>query len=239
MRDVLRRRGGRIGLGIAAAIVLAAVVAAGVAVVYVFGGSGPTTHAEVKSATVTPNKDETAFSLVPSSSVATFTAHEVLFGQPKDVVGKTNAVSGQILVNAHDPSQSRVSQINIDLSTLVTDSSQRNNTLQNRILETSNPANQYATFTATAIKGIPASVVVGQTVHFQLVGNLTVHQVTKSETFAVTLTAQSATELTGTAQVTVRYEDFNLTIPAVPFVSDVSDNVTLALSFTATSAAHS
>lgn len=61
---------------------------------------------------------------------------------------------------------------------------------------------------------------------------------TKHETFDVTLTVTNATELTGTARTTVRYEDFNLAIPDVPFVSNVSDNVTLALSFMATSAAH-
>lgn len=239
MRDLLRRPGGRIGLGIAAVIVLVAVVALGAVGVYVFGGSGPTTHAAVSVATLTPTKDETAFTIVSSSSAATFTTHEVLMGQPKQVVGKTNAVAGEILVNTSAPSQSRVGQIRVDLTTLVTDSSQRNNTLQSRILETSNPANQYATFTGTAIKGMPASAAVGQTVHFQLVGNLTVHQVTRSETFDVTLTVKSATELTGTAQTTLRYEDFGLVIPAVPFVSNVSDDVTLALTFTATSAAHS
>ena len=121
----------------------------------------------------------------------------------------------------------------------MTDSSQRNNTLQGRILETSNPANQHATFTATAIEGMLASVAVGQTVHFQLAGNLTVHQVTHSETFDVTLTVTSASELTGTVRATVRYQDFNLTIPNVPFVSNVADDITLALTFTATSAAHS
>lgn len=55
----------------------------------------------------------------------------------------------------------------------------------------------------------------------------------------MTLTVKSASELTGTAPTTVRHEDFGHSIPDVPFVSNVSDNVTLALHFTATSEAHS
>ena len=87
--------------------------------------------------------------------------------------------------------------------------------------------------------GTAPAAIVGQTLHFQLLDDLTVHQVTKRETFDMTLTVKSASELSGTVQTTARYEDFNLSIPDVPFVSHVSDNVTLTLSFTATSAAHS
>ena len=56
---------------------------------------------------------------------------------------------------------------------------------------------------------------------------------TKVETFDITLTPVSATRLTGKATVTVRYEDFNISIPNVPSVSNVTDNVTLVLNFTA------
>ncbi len=56
---------------------------------------------------------------------------------------------------------------------------------------------------------------------------------TKPETFDVQTTLQSATQLQGTARATVRYEDFNLAIPNVPSVTNVSDNVQLALTFTA------
>lgn len=239
MRNLWRRPGGRLALGVAVVALAAVVVGLGALGVYVFGGNGPSSHAPVSAATLVPTKDETAFTIVPSASEATFTIDEVLFGRQNTVVGKTSSVAGEILVNAQHPSQSRVGQIRVDVSTLLTDSQQRNHTLQSRILETDNAANQYATFTTTAIKGMPASVTAGQTLHFQLVGELTVHQVTKSETFDATLTAKSASELTGTARTTVRYKDFNLSIPDVPFVSNVSDSVTLALTFTATTATHS
>ncbi len=121
----------------------------------------------------------------------------------------------------------------VTTATLVTDNDLRNRTLQGRILETGDTANKYATFTATSLKGMPSTVAVGQTIHFQVLGNLTIHGVTRSATFDVTLTAQSATALKGQATTTVRYKDFNITIPPVPSVSDVAETTTLALTFTA------
>jgi len=49
-----------------------------------------------------------------------------------------------------------------------------------------------------------------------VLGNLTIRRVTRSATFDVTLTAQSATALKGQATTTVRYKDFNITIRPCP-----------------------
>jgi polyisoprenoid-binding protein YceI len=233
-QKLLERRGARIAVGIGALGALAVVAVAVGLGIYIFGGRGAaSTHGTITTATLVPNTNETAFTIVPSSSQASFTIHEQHFGQPNDVVGTTNQVSGEILVNTQDPAQSRLGQIRVDLSTLVTDNDLRNQALQGRILETGDASNQYATFTATSLKGMPSTVAVGQTIHFQVIGNLAIHGVTHSATFDVTLTTQSATSLTGQATTTVRYKDFNIAIPPVPSVSDVADTTTLALTFTA------
>src|SRR5262249_37255424 len=94
-----QRRGARVALGIAAVVILAA-VAGGVALgIYIFGGKGASTHAAITTATLVPTSGETAFTIDPSSSQATFTIHEVHFGNPNDVVGTTKQISGQILVD--------------------------------------------------------------------------------------------------------------------------------------------
>ncbi len=233
-QKLLQRRGARIAVGIAALGAIAVVAVAVGLGIYIFGGKGAaSTHGKITTATLVPTTNETAFTIDPSSSQASFTIHENHFGQPNDVLGATNQVSGEILVNKQDPAQSRLGQIRVDLSTLVTDNDLRNRTLQGRILETGDTANKYATFTATSLKGMPSTVAVGQTIHFQVLGNLTIHGVTRSATFDVTLTAQSATALKGQATTTVRYKDFNITIPPVPSVSDVAETTTLALTFTA------
>jgi polyisoprenoid-binding protein YceI len=121
----------------------------------------------------------------------------------------------------------------VDVSTLVTDNPLRNRTLQGRILETDQPANQYATFIATSISGLPSSVAVGQQVSFKITGDLTIHQVTKPATFDAKVTLVSDRQLTGQAQTTVKYSDYGITVPDVPSVTGLGDTVTLAITFTA------
>ena len=232
MRILPQRPLGRLALGAIGVVLVAAIAAS----IYVFGGGGGASNVNSKPPTVptlVATSGETIYTLDSSASQATFTIHEVLLGNPNTVVGKTNAVAGQILVDEQDPAKSQIGEFKVDLSTLVTDSDLRNQVIQGRILETSDPSNQYATFVASAITGMPATVAVGQQVTFAVTGALTIHQVTRTETFQVQLTPQSQTVLVGTAQTTVKYEDFNLAIPSVPTVTGVTDAVVLALSFTA------
>lgn len=232
MRQVLQRTQWRIGL--AAAVVVVVGIAAGTYYLFGFGrGSTSPSAGAAAAPTLAPAKNATIFTIDPSRSDATFTIHEVLFGQPNTVVGRTSQVAGQIRVDTQDPAQSQIGQIRVDLSALVTDNDLRNQTLQHRILETSDPSNQYATFVAKSLKGLPSTISVGQPVSFQITGDLTVHGVTHTETFDTTVAEQNGTTLVGQAQTTVRYEDFNIAIPNVPSVTGVTDNVVLALSFVA------
>ncbi len=228
LRALWQRPLGKIIAGIAAFVIVCMVVVG----IYIFGGGSPV-HNKLTTSACAPVAGDTAFTIDDSASEASFTLTEVLAGNNNTVVGKTNQVAGQININAADVSQSQICKVTIDLSSMLTDSDLRNNALQGRIFETSDPRNQFATFVTTAISGLPSAVAVGQTVNFTITGNLTLHQVTKSETFAATVTATSATALIGTAKTTVRYSDFNLAIPNVPSVSDVSNDVILAIGFTA------
>ena len=94
-QKLLERRGARIAVGIGALGALAVVAVAVGLGIYIFGGKGAaSTHGTITTATLVPNTNETAFTIVPSSSQASFTIHEQHFGQPNDVVGTTNQVSG-------------------------------------------------------------------------------------------------------------------------------------------------
>ncbi|HEX8994765.1 MAG TPA: YceI family protein [Ktedonobacterales bacterium] len=236
MRVLLQRPLGRfLAAGGAFALVALAALA-----FYIYGpstsgnsGAAGASGAATAAPTLAPTANGKVFTIDSSASQASFTMHEVLFGQPKTVVGTTNAVSGQILVVQSTPSQSKVGQIRVDLTGLATDSDMRNQTIQNRILETGDSANQYAVFVTQSISGLPSGIAVGQKVSFTLTGNLTIHQVTRSVTFNATATLASPTTLTGQAQATVRYSDFNIAIPNVPSVTGVSDTTALALAFTA------
>lgn len=230
MRQFLRRPAARIGLASAALAVVAVAVAASI---FIFVGASPAAQGSVSAPTLSPTNGGTIFTIDSSASQASFTIQEVLFGQPNTVVGSTNQVAGQLLINRSDPSKSQVGEIRVDLSAMKTDNDFRNRALQGRIFETGDSANQYATFVTKSISGLSSSVTLGQAFSFTITGDLTVHQVTRTVTFDVQLTPESQTECKGQATAAVRYEDFNLTIPNVPSVTGVSDNVTLALIFTA------
>jgi len=219
-----------------ALLAVAVIVGGIVGAIYIFGAGGTKTGAASGTVTVptlVPTDGATLFTIDGSASKATFTIDEVLFGNPNTVVGETNKVAGQILVNAQDPSKSQLGEIKINVSTLVTDNDLRNRTLQGRILETDTPANQYATCVAKSITGLPESITVGQQVSFKLTGDLTIHQVTKTVTFDAKVTVVSEKQITGTASTSVKYSDFGISIPDVPSVTSVGDTVKLALGFTA------
>jgi len=231
MKQLLERPQGKIGLGIAVVALLAIIGGA----YYVFGGNGARTTATgaVTAPTLAPMGSGKAFTIDSSGSEASFTIDEVHFGQPTTVVGKTSQVAGQIQVDKSDPSKSTVGQIKVDLTGLKTDDFLRNNTIQGRILETGDSSNQFAVFTPKSISGLPENVTVGQGFSFKITGDLTIHGVTRSATFDTTVTLESDSKLSGQAQTTIKYKDFNINIPDVPSVTGVSDTVKLALNFTA------
>lgn len=237
LRHTWQQPRGRIilsAIGVAALAIISLGVIAGN---YVLGGgSEQAYHGPITAPTLVPTSGGTLFTISQSASTASFTIHEVLLGKPKTVVGKTQQVAGQILVDAHQPSRSKLSTLRIDMGTLVTDDDHRTHTLHTRILETGTAANEYATFVPTSYSGMPTNFTIGKPVTFQLHGNLTVHQVTQPETFTVTLKQVNATQLTGSATTTVNYADFKLAIPNLPFVSNVGKTVVLTLDFTATKA---
>jgi polyisoprenoid-binding protein YceI len=232
IRQVVQRPRARLALAGAAVIVLVVVTGA---TILLAGGTGEAKsgHLPPTVPTLAPSKDGTSFTIDRSGTEARFTIHEVLLGQPNIVIGWTNQVAGQILVDQQNPAQSKVGEIRVDLSTLSTNNGLRNRALWTYILQTTQPADQFATFLPATLSGLPSSVAIGQPFAFQITGALTIHQVTRSETFQMQVTPVSATLIKGTAQTTVHYEDFGISVPRPPMVARVSDSVVLALSFSA------
>lgn len=175
---------------------------------------------------------ETIFEIVPEESQVRFVIDEVLNNAPTTVVGVTNQVAGQIAVDPSDPTRSRVGVIQVNARTLATDNDFRNRAIANRILTTDQY--EFITFEPTTISGLPSAGEVGQPYSFQLTGDLTIRDVTREVTFDVTVTPVAADRIEGTAVSTVRYADFGLTIPSVPSVASVEDEVRLELEFVAT-----
>ncbi len=173
------------------------------------------------------------FSIVPEQSQVSFSLDEDLRGQRVTVLGVTNQVAGQIQVNFANPAASRLGTIRINMRTLQTDNEFRNRAIRSEILLTSRPEYEFADFTPKQIVGLPAQVAVGDTVTFQVVGDLPLAGVTREVTFDVTLTVTSETQIEGTAVAQVLRSDYGLQIPNVPGVANVTDEVALEIRFVA------
>ena len=186
------------------------------------------------SAPPAPASGVVVLEISQAESQASFTISEVLRGSPKEVLGTTDQVAGQIAVNATDLAASRVGTIQVNARTLVTDEEGRNRAIRNRILNTD--TYEFVTFAPTQITGLSGSGALNQPFTFRITGDLTIRDVTKSVTFDVTVLAESAERLTGTATATINRADYGLVIPSVPFVANVGEQVTLTLTFVATPA---
>lgn len=177
--------------------------------------------------------DEVIFSITPDGTTAEYNIYELLEGADKTVVGTTNQVAGEIALNLSDLSQSQIGEIRINARTFATDNDRRDNSVARFVLQSEADANEFIVFQPISLSGLSASADVGDTVEFQVVGDLTIAGVTQTVTFDVTATLDSAEQLTGRAEAVISRADFNLNVPNVPFVANVGDDVTLKLTFTA------
>jgi polyisoprenoid-binding protein YceI len=142
------------------------------------------------------------FEIDPNASSARFVIDEILRGSPYTVVGTTNQVAGQIAADLDDLDRAQVGTIRINARTLTTDADGRNRMLKNQILQTDQ--HEYITFVPKQIVGLPETVTVGQSFTFQMLGDLTIKDVTREATFDVVVTPKAENRLEGTASSTIR-----------------------------------
>jgi len=180
-----------------------------------------------------PETSGTVYEL--QNAQAQFIVDEVLRGSPFTVVGTTDEVAGQLALDLADPSSVQLGTILINARTLATDDSSRNRALGNQILNTAQY--EYISFTPTSISGLPEQLTVGQSYALQLSGDLTIKDVTRPAVFNVNVTPTADGVLEGSATSTIQYADWGVSIPSVPFVASVDNQVTLQLDFTATAEA--
>lgn len=171
------------------------------------------------------------FEIIQSESTARFTLGEILRGADNDVVGVTDQVAGEIIINFDDPSASQIGTILVNARTLATDSSFRDRAIKNRILITN--TYEFITFTPTSVTGWPDAAVVGDTIGLEIIGDLTILDTTLEVTFVVTIVAVSETRMEGSGSTVVKWVDYGITIPEVQAVTQVDDEVLLEIEFVA------
>lgn len=169
--------------------------------------------------------------LVPEQSEARYRVREQLAGVslPTDAVGATKSFTGTIVGKTDGTILSDQSKFQVDLRTLKSDQSMRDNFLTRNTLETDRYP--YAIFVPTSAPGLPLTLPQSGEIAFQLIGNLTIRDVTKPVTWDVKGKVAGNTA-TGTGTTTFTFEYFNLTQPHVGRVLSIVDNITLELDLT-------
>jgi polyisoprenoid-binding protein YceI len=175
--------------------------------------------------------EPTIYAINTAASQVRFELDEDLRGNRITVVGNTDQIAGELAFDFNDLSQTQIGTILINARTLVTDNNFRNRAIQNEILDTG--SYEYITFTPTAINGLPETAAIGDTITFTIDGDLTIREVTAPVTFSVEATAASDSQITGTASTIITRDAYGLTIPSVPSVANVEQEVELYIDFAA------
>lgn len=148
---------------------------------------------------------------------------------PSDAIGKTNAVTGSIVVSADGTVDSSQSKITVDITGLKSDSGMRDGFIQGSVFQSSQYPN--VEFVPTKITGLASPLPQSGELTFKLEGNLTIHGTTKPVTWEVTATATDGTDLKGTATTSFTFADFGLNQPHVPRVLSIEDTIKLEYDF--------
>lgn len=171
---------------------------------------------------------------VTSGTTATYRVTEQLAGInfKDDAVGSTDAVTGSIYLAPDGTIDSAKSKLTIDLRSLKSDQDMRDGYVKMRTLETDKFPN--AEFVPRKLIGVPNPIPApdrptGQS-GFQLVGDLTVHGVTKEVTLNGYATF-SKDLIAGRAQTDFTFATFGLMKPTLARILSVDDKIQLDILF--------
>ncbi len=193
--------------------------------------STPAAIASTSDATPLATTGGTTYAIVGDQSEAKVTVNEKLAFLPSnsDAVLTTKSMQGQIVLGP-DGKPSDASKIQVDLRTLKSDQTMRDNYIRTATLQ----SDQFplAEFVVTGVDGWSGPLQNGQQSTFKLLGTMTIHGVTKPVTFDTTATMQGGT-LTGTAKTSFTFEDFGMTPSNKANIVTVNDLINLQMTIAA------
>jgi polyisoprenoid-binding protein YceI len=177
-----------------------------------------------------PKTGTTRYIVSPAGNEARYRVREQLagFDLPRDAVGATKNVTGQITLGSDGKVVQESSKLTIKLDELKSDQTRRDNYLRRSTLETS----KYPTaeMVPSALEGLLLPIPAGSSQTFSVRGDLTVHGVTHPTTWNVTARAEGK-DIVGTASTAFTFKDFGLDQPRVPIVLSVADTIRLEYDF--------
>ena len=168
-----------------------------------------------------------------AESEAHFFLREDLRGIRTDVIGRTDQVAGDIVIDFGAPALSQVGIIRINARTLATDQSRRDSALRSRILRSAEDEFEYIEFAPTALLGLPDSITIGESYSLDIEGQLILVGQALPVTFQGAVLLENEERLLGVFSVTVSYADWGIAVPDLPFLANVDEAVELTLEFVA------
>lgn len=167
------------------------------------------------------------YRIVPEESEVRYRVRERIarLEFPSDAVGATREITGEIVLD-DDGHMAASSRFEVDLSTLKSNRDRRDRYLRQNTLET----DQYPimVFVPTALDGLAYPLPTSGTHAFQLVGQMTLHGVTKEAVWDAELEF-SVDGARGMATTRFTFGDYDLTIPRMAALLSVADDIRLEL----------
>jgi polyisoprenoid-binding protein YceI len=170
------------------------------------------------------------FVVAPTGNEARYRVREQLVGRDlqNDAIGATKDITGRLVVESNGTVIRDSSRIVVKVATLKSDQSRRDGFLQRRTLETAKYPD--VTLVPATFAGITSPIPAGTSATFSLVGDLTIHGVTRPTTWHVTARSDGSA-VVGTATTAFTFKDFALDQPKVPIVLSVADTLKLEYDF--------
>lgn len=146
---------------------------------------------------------------------------------PNDAVGITHDISGSLLVNPNGSIVTDSSRITVNVAALKSDKDRRDTYIKTHTMETA----KYPTVTIVPKSFVGLSAKPGaMPMEFDMVGDLTVHGVTRPTTWKVIAHSEGG-DIVGTATTSFTFKDFSLDQPKVSVLLSVEDTIKLEYDF--------
>jgi polyisoprenoid-binding protein YceI len=175
------------------------------------------------------NAPSTVYQVDSTASTARYIVKEELRSVGEtEAIGETQAIVGTVSLDANGIPMT-CSRFDVDLRTLVSDESRRDNYLQGNTLETA--TYPLATFILTSVQGMDGALVEGEETTVTLIGELSLHGVTNVVAWETVVTLEGDT-ITGTAQTEFDMPDFGILPPTVGPVVSLEELVKLEFDLT-------
>ncbi len=177
-----------------------------------------------------PNKAALRLVLAQSGNAARYRVREQLMGHdfPNDAVGETKSLTGAIAFDANGKVIRDESKFTLDAGTFVSDQNRRDGYVRGRLLESDDYPT--ITFVPSEVRGVKLPLPKSGTAQIQMLGDLTVHGVTRPTAWNGTVEFNN-TGLTGAASTAFTFEDIQMDQPRVPVLLSVADTIKLEINF--------